>query len=472
MQKVVEQLYYMDVQAGQATSSIGELLIAWKDFQNKAANQSVADNEFSVFTHELSASLNNLLDNLPDNIERLQQFLDGQNLDVAVNVSLAQAQKQIDELSKSLGEKFNLPQEVVSSVVYSQLQKVASAGNSVAQSLVNGWKDAGNSLDAFMQSAQDAVKYLGASPEKFTPALNSLSKGIQKIDPLTGKVTEKFKKAYDALKQWANVTFDRLGQRIQKIRQAVEGGFIDRSALEKEAKNALQQIKIQVVADLEPLKDSFQSQSAYYATVASEVYNKAFDMGGEVFADSLRAELQGYYDQSGEAIGRAFVRQAEQGLSSGTILKINGVDYSAQVKQSQNSLDFSSIAKTLSDSVSPLVSKIEQASAQLSSGNELSSHFSGLVDAMNKLQAGLDINSSVVGRAADSVLTLVNSVSNINSQSMNTSLNYSGSGFVGKDYSADFSSVLQEIRTQKCCPERRRNCQLRGGRSQVSTNLS
>ena len=111
----------------------------------------------------------------------------------------------------------------------------------MAQSLVNGWKDAGNSLDAFMQSAQDAVKYLGASPEKFMPALNSLFKGIQKIDPLTGKVTEKFKKAYDALKQWANVTFDRLGQRIQKIRQAVEGGFIDRSALEKEAKNALQQ---------------------------------------------------------------------------------------------------------------------------------------------------------------------------------------------------------------------------------------
>ena len=170
-------------------------------------------------------------------------------------------------------------------------------------------------------------------------------------------------------------------------------------------------------------------------------------MGGEVFADSLRAELQGYYDQSGEAIGRAFVRQAEQGLSSGTILKINGVDYSAQVKQSQNSLDFQSIAKSFSDSVSPLVSKIEQASSQLSSGNELSSHFSGLIGAMQKLQAGLDFNSSVLGRVSDSVLALINSVSNINSQSMNTSLNYSGSGFVGKDYSADFSSVLQEIKT-------------------------
>ena len=61
-----------------------------------------------------------------------------------------------------------------------------------------------------------------------------MAKGIQKIDPLTGKVTEQFKKAHAALKEWANVTFDKVAQRIQKLRKAVEGGLLKKESLEAE----------------------------------------------------------------------------------------------------------------------------------------------------------------------------------------------------------------------------------------------
>ena len=437
LQKVTQELYFMHVQAGQTVGSIDKIIRSYIELNKTKLSNNKPQDEVSLFARELSASINSLIEGLPDNLERLKKFLGNQNIDFAVNLSLSQAQEQIKELAKSLEEKFNLPKEVVTSAIFSQLQKLADKGNNTAQSLYNGWKNSTHALDTFLQSAQEAITYLGASPEKFTPALNSLVKGIQKIDPLTGKVTEQFKKAYNALKQWSNVTFDQLSQRIRRLRQAVEGGFIDRSALEKEAKNALKQIKVQVVTDLQPIKDSFQSQSAYYSTVASEVFNKASEMGGETFLDVLRSELQGYSAQSGEAMGRAFVRQAEDGLRNiDSTIKINGVDITRQGTPSQGEINFSNFANVLIDSVKPFVIKLEHLGTTLSSAEH---DFSGVTTAINKLNTTLEANNSLMEKIHNTATTLASSIENINGSSTDSSsINI-------KDYSSELAQVIKEI---------------------------
>ena len=109
MQKVVEQLYYMDVQAGQTTGSLGELLIEMKKLEEKAAaGNKPTKTQLALFYEELSASVKALLDAVPANIEKLQEFLGGQNIELSVNLSLEQAQAQIKKLSKSIGKKFNI----------------------------------------------------------------------------------------------------------------------------------------------------------------------------------------------------------------------------------------------------------------------------------------------------------------------------------------------------------------------------
>ena len=112
-------------------------------------------------------------------------------------------------------------------------------------------------------ASANPVTYLGASPSKFTHALNSLMKNIQKIDPLTGRVTEAFKKGHDALKEWANVTFDKLSQRIQRLKKAVEGGFLNRKALEDEFQNLSKELKLQIVTELEPTRGQYRDKSAF-----------------------------------------------------------------------------------------------------------------------------------------------------------------------------------------------------------------
>ena len=441
MKLIVEQLYYMDVRAGQATESVGQLLIAWKQLRNQTESNTVNKSNIQLFSESLSASVASLLDAIPDNIEKLQTFMDGKSLTLAVDVSLEQANKQIKELSKSIGEKFNIPAEIVNSGIFSQLKKLAEQGNKTAQSLVNGWKGAGNSLDTFMQSAQDAVKYLGASPEKFAPALNSLTKGIQKIDPLTGKVTEQFKKAHDALKQWANVTFDQLAQRIQRLRKAVEGGFIDQKALEAEFRRASEQVKVQIATELSPSRGQFQSEQAFNAVVASEYISRMGELGGQAFMDLLQKEFASLYSKSGSAIGDAIMRQVEQGLSSnGAVMKINGIDMLKQDKQQQVSLNFQNLTKAFSDSVSPFVSQLEQFNSKQSiSSTDISSRFPEIVSALNKLTTGIESNNSIIGRANDAMLSLMNSIGNINLQNNNNV------EAAVRDYSSDFASVLKEF---------------------------
>ena len=438
LQKVTEQLYYMGIQAGQTTGSFGEIIDAYRELQKQINSSKISgQNEVSVFTQELTSAVKNLIDEMPDNIDRLQKFLGGNNLELPIRLSMAQANNQLQELSKSIGEKFNVPQEIVSSVIFVRLQALAEKGNKTAQSLRNGWNNSTEALDNFMATAQDAVNYLKVSPEKFTPALNNLMKGIQKIDPLTGKVTEQFKKAYEALKQWSNITFDQLAQRIQRIRKAVEGGLINQSALNAEFQRVSQQVKLQVVTELQPSRSSYQSQEAFNSVVASEYVSRMGELGGQAFMDLLQREFASLYDKSGSAIGAAIMRQVDRDASSGSIsMKINGVEMAHQSQQSQGSINYQNFTKAFSDSVSPVMAKLEQLTNLPSDViNQASTHFgeraSGVVE---KLRASLEDNSSNLARVNETMLSFVSSITNSNSQA------------ASMNYPSEFSEILKEIR--------------------------
>lgn len=425
MQKVTEKLYEMGVQAGQTKGNLGQILETYKFLQQfeTSPSKKPQKSELAVFGEELSTSLNSLLEKMPDNIERLQKFMGGNSLHLAVDLSLENAQEQIKQLAKSLGEKFNIPADAVNSVIFSRLQTLGAQGSAVAQSLTANWKGAGSSIDTFLQYAQDAITYLDASPEKFTPALNSLMAGIQKIDPVTGKITEQFKKAYNALKQWTNANFDKLSSRIQKLRKAIAGGFLDSSALEAEASRALQQIKVKVVTELAPMRDSFASEGAYLATVASEVQSIAEEMGGPVFSQALRREIESSYlpygETMGERIGRAFVAQ------------VGNIATPSVTSSVQPSINIDT--QPITTAINPLITRLEGlTSQQVTSGGNLVSQFSPLASALQNLKAGIDKSNSLLGRANDSVATLTNSINNFKPAGNN-------------DYVPDFSAVIKEI---------------------------
>ena len=186
-----------------------------------------------------------------------------------------------------------------------------------------------------------------------------MAKGIQKIDPLTGKVTEQFKKAYSALKEWANVTFDKVAQRIQRLRKAVEGGFIDKKALEEEYRKISSQVKAQIIMELEPEKKNY-SQSQYRSILASEYQSRMTEMGGESFSEMMKKE---FGQISGEAMGAIIERTADRTAraftnSYGNTQKI--FVNSQEIQQGSQSFNIQSFTQALN----PVVSGIQQIATQ------------------------------------------------------------------------------------------------------------
>ena len=381
---VVEELVNMGVKAGQVSGKVDILIKAYHTFgqevddvQKKISNITKQD-EFTNFIEEISKTVERLSTELPNNLERIQKFLDNQNLELALNVSLSQAQKELEKFVKTTSKKYTIPEEIVEENIFNRLKQLAAQGNSTAKALAQGWKSAGNELNNFIERAEGAINYLGVSPEKFTPALNAMAKGIQKIDNTTGKVTEQFKKAYDTLKQWNNLTFSQLTQRIQRLRKAVEGGFIDRSALENEFNKISQQVKIQVVTELQPTKEQYKTNGAYESVVASEYIAKMTELGGEVFADMLKKEFS---SQTGTEIGQSILAQINKGLqNSSSWLTLNGKNITANTNQQD-------IPLAITNALNPLVTKIEQLASpqKVTNNNDYSSAVNTIVSAIREV---------------------------------------------------------------------------------------
>lgn len=439
----------------------------------------------TLFSEELSAGIKAITENLSAEIERANKFLGDTNGQLAVQVSLSQAHKKLDDFAKEAKKKYSIGEDIVKASAFSELERLAQAGDTAAQSLVNAWKGAGDSLDDFLANAQEAIKYLKASPAQFMPALSSMMKGIQRIDPLTGKLTEKFKKAHDALKQWSNVTFGELENRIAKIRKAFEGGFLSKSAIEAEINRVLPQIKLQVATELQPIKGQFSSENEFQSVVASELISKIESMFGEIGLDIMREKFSG---MSGGSIGRSILGDVENqlaavgstigqnvltgvengidalnmaanaigaGIAQGFLVPVEGkknswqyVDPSSYSEKPAEYLKLiQSLPQNIVNAVQPLTQGLNIVAGNLQqriSGNAGMSATAQIDSAMQKLSASIDYarsfiegNTSALGKTNDAVLSLVNSIGTLKSDSR--------ASFTPKDYSSEFVNVIKEI---------------------------
>ena len=236
-----------------------------------------------------------------------------------------------------------------------------------------------------MQKARDYVEYLNVDPEKFTPALEKMAKGLQKIDPLTGKITEGFKKAHNALKEWANVTFDKVAQKIQRLRKAVEGGFIDKKALENEFKDASEKLKIQIAAEYAPTKGQYQSQEAYRSVLASEYISRLQDLGGETFVEMARKQFSNLSGNIGSAIGAMVERATRTSYSqqSQTVL-VDG----KEIQQGSQGFNMQNFTQALT----PVVSGIQQLATQKQQSTQFvdySSYIASIITELKNTNVGV-----------------------------------------------------------------------------------
>lgn len=448
--KVAERINALDIGPFKFEGKLYSILEKYKQLK-QAIEKPVKVDESTAFLDDISASIRAITAELPTEIERANKFLNGSEGQLSVQVSLAQAQKKLEAFTKSVAEKYNIPQDIVKSALLERLNELALTGDETAQSLINGFGGVGASLGVFLTNAQEAINYLGASPDKFMPALNSMMNGIQRIDPLTGKVTEQFKKAHDALKQWSNVTFDQLASRIQRLRRAVEGGFVDQSALEAEFRRVLPKLRLQVVNDLQPQHEQYRNDFDYQSVVASEFIARISDMFGEVGINLARDIFSG---QTGADMGRSILAEVERGMGNySDTFTIDGVD---QFTQGLGSI--ASLPQNIADAVSPYVMRLEQlnpiqgGATQASTASPVqvsatptnpANDFSSLTVEFQKLTVAIDGaksfiegNTSALKTVSEGVLKLVNSAGNSSQGVSYTTI---------KDYSADIASVVKAM---------------------------
>lgn len=439
LKKVTEHINAVDAGLVRYGVDLYGITQKYREFRKEVEKPAQRD-ESAVFLEEMSASIKSIMTDLPAEIERANKFLSGSNGQLAVQVSLTQAEKKLDAFVKTASEKYSLPENIVKESTIKRLNDLAQAGNATAQSLINGWNSAGDTIDTFLSNAKDAINYLGASPEKFMPALQKLMAGIQKIDPLTGKVTAGFKKAHDALKEWGKITFDSLINRISKLRRATEGGFIDKSYLEDELKHAAPKIKLEVVKELEPMRKQFHNENAYLATVASEYSHKIEEAFGEI---GLKMMSKIYDGMSGAGIGSSIVKDVKKQL--GVIepmtasMKINGNDMLSNVNNvRQSQKDLTTALREL-DNLPQKISNAVNSTTENTANTEVnySNQISQIVTEINNLFSGIQGVTTAVNNGVNSLISTVVSVSTPST---------TGSGAVAfNNYPAEIASVIREI---------------------------
>ena len=463
LQAIVEQINLMDIYAGKGSEALLEVIKKIKEVKQEVESLR-PENKLNTFFEESAANLRNVLENIPAQIDEANKYLKGTNGQLAITVSLKQAQEALNKFVKEAASKYAIPEDIVKQSLFDRLKNLAIQGNKTAKSLYEAWGNVYKRFNDFFDSAKDAINYLGDSPNQFVPALQSMLNGIQKIDPVTGKLTEKFKKAHDVLKEWANVTFDNLTNRIQKLRKAVEGGFIDKSVLEKELKDSLPQLKLQVISELEPTRGQFKSQSAYEATVASDLVAKVIDLFGEAGQEFVQKIYQG---MTGTEIGKAILRDNQRDLTgnNGTTAYINGIEQ--VMTKSVHSIADSIGALNYQLNRTPQQRQDNTSTLNISGGNlneairsisektgidlrevanifgekagsvaeAFKSNFATVNSSIQVLNDTISNNSNVISRTGDSMLGLINSIHTPSSNS-NVYL---------KDYSSEFDAVIKAI---------------------------
>ncbi len=372
---VVDKLVDMGVAAGKAQGDVKELIQSYKALKTEVAaipesstndTSEIKQPTFKYWTQDLSNEIQRILQyDIPDGVARIKEFLGEQDLELNISFNLEEVRKQLKAnkgFIKTTAEYYGLSEGLVENAVIDKFKQFAAQGNKYAQAMVNGWKGAKDEISDFTSKANEAIKYFSAAPTQFMPTLNKLASGIQKIDPITGKLTESFKQVYETLKSWNDITFDKISKRIQALRKAYEGGFVDKKAVESEFKQLSEQLKLKIVTELEPTRSEYKDQKAYEGVVASEYFAKIGEIGGEIMLEQAKKEFDNPYAWNN--IGEIILKQVSSGIGkSSSTFKLNGVDIQREgIKANEGTFQIDGLTQAFTNSFAPFMTRLEQVS--------------------------------------------------------------------------------------------------------------
>ena len=378
--------------------------------QNKSVRESIAEFKaaqekektdlLQAFSSGIGTSIRDLLEQIPKDLNKANEYLGGKGIDLAVNIQLEDAQEQINKFISESAEKFKLPEGIVKIGIFNELEKLAQAGNRTAQALADGLGVADKRVDDLVSSYRDAVEYLGESPSKFLPALQSMVNGMSKVDTATGKVSEAFKKGQKAIKEFADMTFDKLKSRIQQIKDAVEGGFLDRKALEAEFKGALEKAQLKVTAEMLPRRSEYQDPKVFSGVLMSEIRKEMESIGGKDYGDKAVEQLRQMAERVGGDLGRFLEDQKRiTERRKEYDLKAQGQQQprAATEQRPQGQDKAQTIVQSITNGIGPIMSKLESAqSGQASAAQNLTNAIAPINAAIQALVGKLGLVQGAV----------------------------------------------------------------------------
>ena len=370
--------------------------------KQKQAQEDQKKTQKASFDSSINATLDGIYRTWNEKIEKAVNLIGDKNIDVAVNANLEQAKKQLEDFIKETAESFNIPEDVVKRGVIDKLKSLSDSAkrNSLSAALIEGLEGAKDKMGDFLDNARDAVEYLGESPSKFVPALQAMVNGLNKVDAITGKVPESFKKATKALKDFADMTFDKLKGRIQQIKDAVEGGFVDRKALEAEFKGAFEKAQLKVTAELLSKRSEYQDPKVFSGVLMSEIRKEMEAIGGKGYGDKAAEELRKIGERFSGDIARALEEQKR--LAE----RREKYDFKPQAQQQARTIadqrpkeqdKTQALVQGITNSIGPFMSKLESSqSVQAVASQSLANAIAPVNAAIQNLAAKLGLMQGAV----------------------------------------------------------------------------
>ena len=376
--KAIERMKARQQEQILASTQLGRNILSLKKAQDEAAAnaaKALPQTELERFYEELSQKVGDVFKNFPESFKKATEFLGGKDINLALKVSTEGASEQLKAFVSEASEKYGISEDIVKQAAFNQLEKLARAGNRAAQALADGLGVADKRVDDLVSSYRDAVEYLEESPAKFLPALQSMVNGLNKVDTVTGKVSEAFKKGQKALKEFADMTFDKLKSRIQQIKEAVEGGFVDRKALEAEFKGAFEKAQLKVTAELLPKRGEYQDPKVFSGVLVSEIKKEMESIGGKGYGDKAVEELRKLMERFGGDLGRYYedqkrIAERREKYDLKPLAQQQARTTADQRPKEQDKTQ--TLAQGITNGIGPFISKLESAqSAQAAAAQTL-----------------------------------------------------------------------------------------------------
>ena len=386
----------------------------------KEASEAQKEATKKGFAEGISKSIGTLLEKLPEAFNQTFDLLGGKNIDLAVNIQMDEAKKQVDELIKNLSTELNLSEGVVKLGVFNELEKLGKAGNKTAQALAQGFDFSTESVTGFIEKTQDAIDYLAASPAKAIPALKSLMAGIEKINPITGKVTEGFKKAHDTLMELLNANVEKFKNKIQSLQEAIKRGFLDQKSVDDEFERVFKEVQAKVTLDMEPKRGDYDPKT-FGSVVAAEIAKAMEDIGGESYGKKAEQELKKIAETFGGDIARALEMQdkaRKRAEESERFLPGYNVPQAPQQQKEPQKAEQQDISTAIANALKPATDGIASSfqSVQAKAAQDTAATINPLADLIRSLTAKLGLAQGAIEGNTTALTTVSSLLGNMPTQ--------------------------------------------------------